>query len=72
MYAQTITGKLAKGKNELIAHLSGKKISKAAAIKAKCYECTNWYADGKEDCLVPSCPLYQHMPMRKGKLLAGA
>lgn len=64
-------GKQAQGKKELIAHMLGKKISRAAAMKAKCYECTNWYEDGREDCLVPSCPLYQYMPLRKGKQSAG-
>jgi len=36
------------------------------AIKAQCYIC-NGGAEGGEDCLGVSCPLYQYMPYRKGR-----
>jgi len=29
------------------------------AIRSKCYECTLGYADGKVDCGLSNCPLYQ-------------
>lgn len=53
------------GKKEICAHLNGKKITRNAAIIAKCYECNCYYADGKADCEIPTCPLYGFMPYRK-------
>lgn len=56
-----------KGKNEILQHLEGGKvINKGDAIKAKCYECTGYYADGKDDCQMPMCPLYPYMPYKEG------
>ena len=52
----------AQGKTERIAFLSGKRLTRNQAIKADCYECMGWYADGKEDCQNPDCSLYQYMP----------
>ncbi len=57
----------AKGRLELIRHLEGGKNTPASAIRAKCYECMGYYADGKKDCKVPTCPLYPFMPYREDK-----
>ena len=48
----------AKGRRELLKHLDGGKLSFNGAIIAKCYECMGYYVDGKQDCLIPTCPLY--------------
>ncbi len=50
------------GRAELLGHMEGKKISRSAAMKAKCYECMNAYIDGKVDCGIKTCPLYPWMP----------
>ena len=55
-------GKLAQGSDEYIKYLEGGKISKPEAIKAMCYQCQHYYADGKEDCQNILCPLYPFMP----------
>ena len=56
---------LAVGRKEFLARLEGKKLSRAEAMKAKCYGCMNNYIDGKMDCLVEDCELYQYMPYRR-------
>jgi hypothetical protein len=53
-------GKLAQGKNELIAIMEGKPVSKGDAIKAMCYDCQAYCQDGRQDCGQTQCPLYQH------------
>ena len=42
--------------------MSGK--SRAAAIKAKCLDCTNWQRVEVADCLVETCPLWPYRPYR--------
>jgi hypothetical protein len=49
-----------KGKREIIAHLSGQKLSRAASMAAKCYDCMVFFADGRQDCEQKDCPLYQY------------
>jgi len=58
-------GKSAKGRKELLRHLDGGKLTLRQAVAAQCYSCTGFYADGKEDCGLLSCPLYPFMPYRK-------
>lgn len=58
-------GKACPGKVVMVKHLKGAAISRAGAIKAKCYDCCAGYADGKKDCKVRSCPLYPFMPYRE-------
>jgi len=41
-----------------------KRLTRSQAIKAKCYECTCGYSDGKYDCIVFDCPLHKFMPYR--------
>jgi len=59
-------GMVAKGKKELIKFLRGERLTQRQIIYAKCYDCMGYYADGKVDCLVQTCPLYQLFPY-KGK-----
>ena len=61
-------GKTAQGKNEYLSYLEqGKTLSYKQAILANCYQCMNYYLDGKTDCEIPDCPLYPYMPYRKDK-----
>jgi len=62
----TRNGKKAKGRIELIRHLKGNKITRDQAIRAKCYDCMGYFADGVQDCEVAECSLYPFMPY-KGK-----
>jgi hypothetical protein len=59
-------GILAKGKKELEAYHSREKLTPLKAVLAKCYECMGRYIDGRRDCQVTDCPLYEFMPY-KGK-----
>lgn len=34
-------------------------------VRAKCFECTNQFADGRVDCEHQDCPLYVRIPYRK-------
>ncbi len=43
-------------------------MTRAQAIRAKCYDCMGGYVDGKRDCEIPRCPLYGFMPYRKTRL----
>jgi hypothetical protein len=56
---------LAQGRMELRKHLAGKRITRNAAIKAKCYDCMGGFTDGKQDCQITACPLYPWMPYRQ-------
>jgi hypothetical protein len=62
-------GLTAKGKGELLTYLNGASITMGDMIKAQCYQCMGYYADGKEDCQVMDCPLYPRMPYRKGGIV---
>jgi len=53
-------GKKLAGRTELIKHLNGQKLTRSQAMKAKCYECLGYFADGIQDCKMPECPLYQY------------
>ena len=55
-------GKTARGRNELLKHLGGQRLRMKQAILAKCFDCMGYYADGKVDCNMPHCSLYQFMP----------
>lgn len=57
-------GLKAKGRHELLQYLNGKALQSGEAILAKCYECMGYYADGKCDCGIKTCPLYARMPYR--------
>lgn len=52
------------GKTALLKYLRGETIHRSAAVKAKCFECCGYYADGRVDCGITTCPLYLYMPYR--------
>ena len=54
------------GTANLRKHRQGGRLTPLAAILAKCSDCTCDYADGREDCAMPRCPLYFFMPYRAG------
>lgn len=62
--SKRVCGIKARGKNELIKHLSGERLTRNQAILARCYDCTGRYADGKYSCDIPDCPLYDFMPYK--------
>ena len=51
------------GRMQLIAHLEGKKISRPAAVKAKCYDCDGMGDTGK--CDLKACPLHPYGPFKE-------
>lgn len=59
-------GTLVRGKKELLAYLSGKRLTPRQTVIAKCYECMGFFADGRADCSIPDCPCYAFMPFREG------
>lgn len=63
-YEKVAEGVAATGKTELLRYLDGKTLTREEAILAMCYDCTGCYAEGKRDCKLPECPLYQYMPYR--------
>lgn len=54
------------GRTQYLRFLHGEKLTYMEAVHAKCAECCGGYADGRQDCGIPACPLYQFMPY-KGK-----
>jgi len=56
-----------KGQKQFEDFKAGKPLSFKGAILAQCYVC-NGEIEGGEDCLGVSCPLYQYMPYRKGRI----
>jgi hypothetical protein len=57
-------GTQSSGKNAMLKYLKGETIHRAAAVKAKCFDCCGYYADGRFDCENNDCPLYPYMPYR--------
>lgn len=55
-------GKAAKERAELLRHLAGERLTRGEAILAKCYDCENFYQDGKKRCRVKGCPLWAFNP----------
>lgn len=53
------------GKKEYKKFMKGERLTRKEAILAKCYDCMGEYYDGKIDCGLVECPLYQYMPYRK-------
>lgn len=56
------SGPLRRGKKELIKYLEGGNISRAEAIKAKCFDCLGMGEDNI--CEVEPCPLLPYSPYR--------
>ena len=71
LIAQTQEGKAFQGKQELIRHYQGKRLTMSEAIKANCYECMGYYDAGAEDCGCPQCPLYPFAHTRDVKTPKG-
>jgi hypothetical protein len=60
-------GKTAKGRQELIKHLEGGRLTLKQAVNARCYDCCCYYADGKQDCNLSMCPLHPFMAYNENK-----
>jgi len=56
-----------RGATMLRAYWGGKRLTRGAAILAKCCDCMGYYQDGRTDCRVTACPLYEFMPYRDGQ-----
>jgi len=67
---ETVTkyGTESSGKKYLIRYLKGEKVTLKQAVLGNCCACMGYYADGRNDCEIPECPLYPHMPYRKNKV----
>jgi hypothetical protein len=64
-------GLAAKGKNEMLRHLYGERLTIRQMAVAKCYDCMGYYSDGRgTDCEIPECPLYPIMPYKSGEKYA--
>jgi len=59
-------GIAARGRAEVVKFVSGRKLTPMQAIRAKCYDCMGYYADGKRDCGALDCPLHRFMPYALG------
>jgi hypothetical protein len=59
--------KRARGKNELLKHQAGERLTQRQMIMAKCNECCCGYIDGNNDCKIPGCPLYPLMPYAENR-----
>jgi hypothetical protein len=55
-------GRMAIGKLPYEKFLRGENISAVASIRANCYSCMGYYADGKVDCKNETCAFYRWMP----------
>ncbi|MCP1661865.1 hypothetical protein J2T61_000529 [Methanocalculus sp. AMF5] len=55
-----------RGKREYLIFLRReRRLKRDEAIKAKCYDCCNFYYDQAVDCGVKSCALYTYTPYRR-------
>lgn len=61
-------GKTARGQKELLKHLSGERLTFKQAVYAKCYDCMNYFSDGKVDCECPACSLYPFMTYNQNRV----
>jgi len=59
-------GITAQGRRELIKILRGQRATYKERCLALCYDCMNYYHDGKRSCQNTLCPLYAVMPYRDG------
>lgn len=53
-------------------YLKGGELTIDEAVRARCYDCMTYYADGAGDCRMPECSLYPYMPFRSVALLKKA
>jgi len=54
-------GKTARGRQELLKHLDGGRLTLKQSVLAHCYSCMGYYSDGKQDCRLSKCPLWPFM-----------
>lgn len=52
------------GRTQYLRYLKGEKLTYMEAVHAKCAECCGGYVDGRHDCGISACPLYQFMPYK--------
>ncbi len=58
------SGIASSGKTNLVKHLKGDRLTRHAAILAKCCDCSGYHADGRMDCRMPHCSLYPFRPYK--------
>lgn len=46
------------GSSDLARHLKGETLTIGQAVRAKCADCMGNYADGRQSCEMPECPLF--------------
>lgn len=51
-------------KTNLVKHLKGERLTRNAAILAKCCDCMSYHAYGRMDCRMPHCSLYPFRPYK--------
>ena len=61
-------GKTARGRQELLKHLDGGRLTLKQAVNAHCYDCTGFFADGKVDCGLKHCSLHPFMAYNANKV----
>ena len=52
------------GKANLLKHLDGGKLSRKEAMQAKCYDCMGYFIDGRADCQIKYCPMFDFRPFK--------
>jgi hypothetical protein len=52
------------GKTNLVKHLKGERLTRHAAILAKCCDCMGYLPDGRMDCRMPHCSLHPFRPYK--------
>jgi hypothetical protein len=60
-------GKTAKGRQELLKHLDGGRLTLKQAVFARCYDCAGFFADGKVDCGLKHCSLHPFMAYNENR-----
>jgi len=64
-------GNKARGRAEYIKYLNGGRLSASQAVKAKCYDCMGWFADGPGCCTSPECALFPFQPYNINRRKSG-
>ena len=61
-------GPLRQGKNDLIKHLNGHRLTQRQAIKAKCFDCNGM--GELNTCEIVTCALWPYSPYRQNPTVA--
>ena len=67
IYSALESAPASRGKTLYLKYLDGVRLTGRQAALAKCCDCMCYHIDGREDCRMPTCPLYPFMPY-KGKV----